>query len=450
MYFVYSFLLSLGLLILLPRFLFDALRHGKYVGGVRDRLGFVPPLPKRGPAIWVHCVSVGETQAARPLVEALSRQYPECQIVVSTITVTGQTLAREVFRNTAAQVFYFPFDWQFTVARTLRRIDPAVVLLMETELWPSFLRKCSQRKIPVILVNGRISHRSFRRYRIARPFIKKVLENVRIAIMQAARDAERITKLGLPQDRVLVSGSLKFDAGIDAGNPSLTEELRTTFGLGNRPVILAASTHAPEEKVLIDAFGQLVREHTFNGSLIIAPRHPERFGEVASLMLASGFTWTRRTDARPSGQSSDLILLDTIGELSAAFPLATIVFVGGSVSRNGGHNILEPAAVGSCIVTGAYTHNFAVIVRSFVEADAILQLPPIPSNQAADELARVFISLLSDAERREKMKKAARELVEQNRGATNRTLQLIAPILQTATTTQSGRLEVTAKKARSA
>jgi 3-deoxy-D-manno-octulosonic-acid transferase len=145
-----------------------------------------------------------------------------------------------------------------------------------------------------------------------------------------------------------------------------------------------------------------------------------------------------------------LILLDTIGELSAAFPLATIVFVGGSISRNGGHNILEPAAAGSCIVSGAYTHNFAAIVQSFVEADAILQLPPIPTNQAADELTRVFISLLNDAKRREKMKKAAQDLVEQNRGATDRTLQLIAPILQTATASQSGRLEVTAKKARSA
>jgi 3-deoxy-D-manno-octulosonic-acid transferase len=180
--------------------------------------------------------------------------------------VTGQTLAREVFRNTAAQVFYFPFDWQFAVARTLRRIDPAVVLLMETELWPSFLRKCSQRKIPVILVNGRISHRSFRRYRLARPFIKKVLENVRLAVMQAARDAERINKLGLPQDRVLVSGSLKFDAGIDAGNTSLTEELRTAFRLGNRPLILAASTHAPEEKSMIVSTSRLLTRHWRRGS----------------------------------------------------------------------------------------------------------------------------------------------------------------------------------------
>jgi 3-deoxy-D-manno-octulosonic-acid transferase len=268
--------------------------------------------------------------------------------------------------------------------------------------------------------------------------------------MQTTRDAERIIKLGLPQEKVSVSGSLKFDAGIHAGNASLTEELRTAFGLRTQPAILAASTHSPEERVLIDAFGRLVREHQFKGSLIIAPRHPERFGEVASLMSASGLAWTRRTDARRSDQSSDLILLDTIGELSAAFPLATIVFVGGSISRNGGHNILEPAAVGSCIVTGAHTHNFAAIVQTFVEADAILQLPPIPSNQAADELTTVFISLLNEAEQREKMKKAARELVEQNLGATDRTLQMIAPILQTATATQSGRLEVTAKKARSA
>ncbi|MGH9882224.1 MAG: 3-deoxy-D-manno-octulosonic acid transferase, partial [Pyrinomonadaceae bacterium] len=422
-------------MILLPRFLFDAFRHGKYVAGFRERLGILTPIKgNQRPVIWLHCVSVGETQAARPLVQSLQGQFPEYALAVSTITVTGQRLAREIFKNSAVKVFYFPFDWGFTTRRALNRINPVVVLLMETELWPGFLRKCSQRNIPVAVVNGRLSERSFRRYRLIKPFISRVLRSLEMALMQTDEDAERICGLGLSKDKIFVSGNLKFDAGTIPLNSSLTEELRQNFDSPVRPLLLAASTHASEERILIEAFRRLQSDALRRPRLLIAPRHPERFAEVASLMAASGFLWTRRTTAAPGHAGEhDLILLDTIGELPAAYPLAEIVFVGGSITKNGGHNLLEPAALGSCIVTGAHTFNFTAIVKTFAEADAIIQLPPLSEAEAEVELAKVFSELLAEATRRKGLGQRAKALVQENLGATDRTVKLIEPIFTRTT-----------------
>ncbi|MEP6706849.1 MAG: glycosyltransferase N-terminal domain-containing protein, partial [Pyrinomonadaceae bacterium] len=207
MYFVYSLLLAIGFIALIPRFLFDALHHGKYVAGFRERLGQLPNLATRErPRIWIHCVSVGETQAARPLINALHRHFPSHNFVVSTTTLTGQKLAREVFRNEVEAVFYFPFDWAWTIRRALRIIDPAAILIMETELWPRLLHECRKRKIPVSIVNGRISDTSFRRYKWIRAFIARVVDDINLALMQSEQDAERIRQLGLAPNRVAVTG----------------------------------------------------------------------------------------------------------------------------------------------------------------------------------------------------------------------------------------------------
>ena len=197
MYFVYSLLLTLGFLILLPRFLFDALRHGKYVAGFGERLGSVPPLNAKTNVVWLHCVSVGESQAARPLVEGIRKRFPNHTLVVSTTTLTGQKFARELFRNEAAKVFYFPFDWKWTVRRTLKAINPTAVLIMETEIWPGFLRECRRRSIPVAIVNGRLSKQSFRRYGYIKGFVARVLGNISLAVMQTEKDADRIRALGV-------------------------------------------------------------------------------------------------------------------------------------------------------------------------------------------------------------------------------------------------------------
>ncbi|HKR22032.1 MAG TPA: 3-deoxy-D-manno-octulosonic acid transferase [Pyrinomonadaceae bacterium] len=426
MYLAYSLLLSLGLLVLLPYFLFKALAHGKYVEGLRQRLGSLPAITQR-PVIWLHCVSVGETQAARPLVDQLKRQFPHHALVVSTITRTGQKLAHDVFGAQAEQIFYFPFDWRWTARRALRTINPDVVLIMETELWPNFLRECESREIPVALVNGRISRQSFRRYSFIKFFLKRMLRSLTVAVMQSDVDAGRLSNLGMPAEKLHTAGNLKFDAKEISLPTQQTLEIQGRFGLRDDvSLILAASTHAPEEKILIEAFKQ-VRQPA---RLMLAPRHPERFQEVASLIRESGLKWARRTDpALASDAEATVILLDTIGELPATYALATVVFVGGSIVDRGGHNVLEPATAGVPVVTGAHTHNFHAIVDQLNEARALIQLPPVEGTAASAELARAFNDLLASPEQRGALATRAKELIATNRGAAERTINLIAPLL---------------------
>ena len=428
MYLAYSLLLSLGLLLLSPYFLFQALAHRKYIDGLRERLGFVPRLDKR-PVIWLHCVSVGETQAARPLVERLRREWPHHALVVSTVTLTGQRLARDLFRTQAARVIYFPFDWRWTVRRVLRAVSPAVVLVMETELWPNFLRECKEREIPVAVVNGRISRKSFARYRRIRFFLRRVLEDVTIAVMQSEKDAERIRVLGMSAQSVFTAGNLKFEAG---SYTDRNTDLKTRFGLQQEPpLVLAASTHAPEEKIVLESFKKLRESRAVR--LMIAPRKPERFDEVAALIEGSGLSWARRTNApQPSDAEAAVILLDTIGELPSIYSLATVVFVGGSIVDRGGHNVLEPAAHGVAVVTGAHTHNFHAIIDLLNEADAIVQLPPVEGAEAVKVFTESVRRLLDDRERRAELGRRAQALVNANQGATERTMKLIAPLFSTA------------------
>jgi len=424
MYLAYSLLLSLGLLLFSPYFLFQALAHRKYIDGLRERFGFVPTLDKQ-PVIWLHCVSVGETQAARPLVERLRKELPHHALVVSTVTLTGQNLARDLFRTQAVRVFYFPFDWRWTVRRVLGAINPAAVLVMETELWPNFLRECKKREIPVAVVNGRISRKSFARYQRIRFFLRRVLEGVTIAVMQSDKDAARIQALGMLPQRTFTSGNLKFESGIYTDKSS---DLGERFRLNtNVPLLLAASTHAPEEKIVVESFKRLRESH--GARLLIAPRHPERFAEVAALLEASGVSWARRTDtSAASDANAEVILLDTIGELPSVYSLATAVFVGGSIVDRGGHNVLEPAAHGVAVITGAHTHNFHAIVDLLNETNAIVQLPAVEGAEAVAALTEVFRRLLDDPEWRSALAARAKEFVSANQGAAERTMKLIAPL----------------------
>lgn len=428
MYFIYSLLLGLGFLLLLPRFLLDSLRHGKYVTGFRERLGSVNSIQSDGrPVIWIHCVSVGETQAARPLVKGLRERFPGHLIAISTITVTGQNLARKIFKKDAEKVFYFPLDWRWTVRRTLNAIKPSAVLMMETELWPGFLRECKTRGIPVALVNGRLSETSFGRYRWIRSFMSRVLGSINLAIMQTEADAARLRALGMAADKTFVSGNLKFDAGTMPVNDLLIAEFRDRFKLvDDSSLILAASTHASEEVIILNALRQIIHKSESRPRLIIAPRHPERFAEVADLLKASALRWTRRTAPVDSSDGQcEVILLDSIGELQSVYSLASIVFVGGSIAKTGGHNILEPAAVGACVITGAHTHNFQLIVETFVNAGSIIQLQPMSDSTASSELASVISDLLAEPARRKEFGERAKALVTKNRGATERTLELL-------------------------
>src|SRR5688572_20618939 len=424
MYFAYSLLLSLGLLLLSPYFLFQALAHRKYITGLRERLGSLPKINDQ-PVIWLHCVSVGETQAARPLVERIKKELPHHTLVVSTVTLTGQTLARDLFRSHAAKVFYFPLDWRWSVRRALDAVNPAAVLVMETELWPNFLRECKKREIPVAVVNGRISRKSFGRYLKIRFFLRRVLACLSLAVMQSERDAERIRVLGMSAQSVCTAGNLKFES---SSYTDKRTDVKERFGLqGDIPVVLAASTHAPEEKIILESFKRLRESQPVR--LMLAPRRPERFNEVADLIQGTGLSWARRTNA-PDERDSEaaVILLDTIGELPAIYSLATAVFVGGSIVDRGGHNVLEPAAHGVAVITGAHTHNFHAIVDLLSEADAIVQLPPVEGAEAVKRLTEVLQRILADAEWRNELGTRAKELIIANQGAAERTMKLLEPL----------------------
>ena len=322
-------------------------------------------------------------------------------------------------------MIYFPFDWRWSVRRALRAISPAAVLVMETELWPNFLRECKAREIPVALVNGRISRKSFGRYSKIRFFLRHVFECLDLAVMQSERDAERIRELGMASERTFTAGNLKFDVGAAAQKT----DLDSRFALQpNHPLVLAVSTHAPEEKIVVESFKRL--RESQNARLLLAPRKPERFNEVASLLEASGFSWARRTAApAATDANAEVILLDTIGELPSVYSLATVVFVGGSIVDRGGHNVLEPAAHGVAVVTGAHTHNFHAIVDLLNEANAIVQLPPVAGADAVAKLTEVFQRLLAEAEWRNELGARAKQIIEANQGATDKTMKLIAPLL---------------------
>jgi len=431
MYLVYSLLLGLGFIIMLPKFLLDAWRHGKYVSGLGERLGSLKTNNENRPAIWLHCVSVGEIQAARPLFQALRRELPHYTINVSTVTVTGQELAREVFKDEATRIFYFPVDWRWSVRRTLDAIQPSLILIMETELWPNFLYECHQRQIPTVIVNGRLSEKSFSRYRLIKSFISKVLSCVNLAVMQTEADAARIRDLGLAHERIEIAGNMKFDAGTVAEPDDLTRTFCDRFNLNDgRPALLAASTHDPEERIILESFKQL-RDAGFSGTrLVIAPRHRERFNSVASLLKESGFSWARRSDSPSAAdREADIILLDSIGELRTVFPLATVVFVGGSIAPIGGHNVLEPAESGACIVTGPHTGNFDEIVRTFTSRDALVQIEQQQNGAMGKTLSEVFANLLTDTARRNELGAKGKALIEENRGATVRTIKLIKDVI---------------------
>src|SRR5438132_4385299 len=259
MYLLYSVLLTVGFIALLPKFAIDALRSRKYITGLSQRLGSLPVIASLDyPIVWLHCVSVGETEAARPFVREFLDRFPSYRLVVSTTTVTGQKLARTLYGHQAALVFYFPIDWAWTVRRVLRRIKPSALFVMETELWPRLFRECHARSIPVALLNGRISPTSFRRYKLIRSFMRRVLDDLSIAMMQSEPDAMRIRELGLPPERILVPGNLKFDIAETAFDNAVANELRVRFSVdGRKAVIVAASTHAPEESILLEAFKQI-------------------------------------------------------------------------------------------------------------------------------------------------------------------------------------------------
>jgi len=402
---------------------------GKYRAGLGQRLGRYPAglaeVGARRP-LWVHAVSVGETVAALPLLSALAARRPDVPLVVSTVTPTGQATARERAREARA-VFYFPFDLAAPVGRALETVRPRAVLLMETEIWPVFLLEAARRGVPVGIVNGRISDRSFRRYRLVRPLVARCLRALAFVGAQSPLDAERFVALGAAPARVVVTGNLKVDQAAAPPKPGAATpaSLEAALALPPSPRLLAGSTHRGEERAVLDAFVRL-RAAVPDLRLILAPRHPERLCEVARLLDEGGFRWARRSE-RPGtavAPAPDVILVDTIGELAALYGIADLAFVGGTlVETVGGHNLLEPAAHARAPLHGPHVHNFREIARALAEAGGAVPVADAPG------LAEAAAALLADPGRRAALGARARGVVEAGRGATARTLELVESAL---------------------
>ena len=413
--------------VLSPWFLYQAIRHRKYIGSLSQRMGYLPVSFNLDgdESIWIHAVSVGEALTARALIADLREQYPGLRLFLSTTTLTGQQIARTRLQEVDA-VFFFPFDLPPFVNRTLRLVRPRLFITMETEIWPNLLRACRRQGVKTMVANGRISSRSYPRYRFARGFFRHVLGDVDRFCMQSDESARRIVHIGADPARVSVTGSLKFDSlelpAAVAGRGA-SRVLRYFRIPPTRSVFIAASTIKGEEGPVLAAFAAVRRVHP-TALLIMAPRKPERFADAEALARAEGLRVVRRSelavDAEPR---ADVVILDSIGELAHLFHVATVVFVGGSLVDAGGHNILEPAVHGKPIVFGPHMENFAEIAATFLASQAAVQV------SGATALGQVLVRLIGDPVERARLGAAARALVEANRGAKPRTLAAIASLL---------------------
>ncbi len=428
MHALYTVVIVVLAVLLSPWFVYQAIRYRKYIGSLAQRMGYLPVSFNLDgdQSIWIHAVSVGEALTARALVTELKARYPGLRIFLSTTTLTGQQVARTRLQDVDA-VFFFPFDWPPFVSRTLRLVRPRLFIMMETEIWPNLLRACRRRGVKTMLVNGRISSRSYPRYRLARPFFRRGLADVDRFCMQSEESARRIIDIGADPSRVTVTGSLKFDslespAAVAAGRGA-GRVLRYFRLPASRRVFMAARTVKGEEGAVLAAYAAVRRLHP-SALLVLAPRKPERFGDADALARAEGLRVVRRTelavDAEPR---ADVVILDTIGELAHLFQVATVVFVGGSMVDHGGHNILEPAVHGKPIVFGPHMQNFAEIAAAFLREQAAVQVTD------AGALASTVVRLMGDPVERARLGAAARALVEANRGAKPRTLDAVAAVL---------------------
>ena len=426
MYLIYSALLALALVLGLPWWILQMIRSGKYRAGLTERFGRVPArlLQQPGkPVIWVHAVSVGEVLAIANLLKQLRESNPNHRVVLSTTTLSGQKLARERFGP--ENVFYFPLDFAFAIRPYLKALKPELIVVAETEFWPNFLRLARQSGAKVVVVNARISDRSLPRYRRLKSILSKVLLNVDRFLTQSDIDRGRLIEIGAPPDRVAVAGNLKFDIMPPKTTPFLGQLQVSIKQAAAWPIIVCGSTVEGEESVIIEAFRRALKWHP-NALLILAPRHPERWEQVADLIRASGLHWWRRTTWQTDDPvSSGIFLLDSIGELAAIYRLATIAFVGGSLVPRGGHNILEPAHYAIPIIVGPHTENFRDIISLFTKAGAV---DVADTEHFADELLR----LLEHEQRRAHLGRHAADVVRANCGATARTLETLSGFLHHA------------------
>jgi 3-deoxy-D-manno-octulosonic-acid transferase len=427
LFIVYTILIVVLSPLIVGYHLWRTVRRGFSVAGFAERFGFFAPghFTRRvgQKTIWVHAVSVGEVMAVKPLLRQLKSSYPDRYLVLSTVTVTGRTVAAGV--TEADRVIYFPFDFPNAVSKVLRLLSPELILIAETELWPNFLRAARRRGVPVVLVNGRISDRSFPRYRFLSGLFGPVLNDLAGICMQTEEDARRIMAIGAPANRVHVTRNLKYDLPVRVITPAERRHLRQRYHLPEAGLVfVAGSTHPGEEELVVTTFLRLLRDYP-NLCLVLVPRHPERAVEVGKLLEARGLAHQRRSmlaTVEP-GVTGTVLLLDTVGELMDIYTLADLVFVGGSFVPVGGHNLLEPASVGVPVLFGPMMHNFREITELIVAAGAGQQVADAVSLEAAVR------RLLADDHARRLMGEQGGRLMAEQGGAAARHLEVIACLL---------------------
>ncbi|TAN64073.1 3-deoxy-D-manno-octulosonic acid transferase [bacterium] len=426
-YRLYDIILHLSLIILLPYFIFKMFTARKYREGIAERFGFLAEdKAKRlanGPVIWFHAVSVGETKAVMPLVRLFKKKHPKAKIAFSTVTMTGNRVAKEEGKGLIDALFYFPLDLSWVGNRAVKKLRPAAFIVVEKEVWPNMIRRLVKNKVPVIAVNGTISDRSFKRFKAFGFFFREIFAAFGFFCGRTKEDTDRAVKLGVESARAATTGNMKFDLALsEIKAPGLTD-LKKALGVdGKTKLIVAGSTHDGEEEVMLSAFKALGLE--FNDiRLVIAPRHPERFASVERIITRSGFSCSRRTSSSPD--PAKVVLLDTMGELMLAYSFADVAIVGGSfIDGIGGHNLLEPAVFEKPVVYGAYLSAYLGMAEMLNAAGGGFC---VPDRHGA--LFEVLKRLISDESLRATAGDAAKAVVEANRGAVKKTLDIIEDFL---------------------
>ena len=416
---VYAILTYLALPLYALYWVLRGLANRSYWDRVWQRFGCgFPKLPEG--SIWVHAVSVGEVQASAPLVRALRRRFPEREILVTTMTPTGAERVRSLFAS-AVHHCYLPFETPSAVNSFFNSTNPALALVMETEIWPNLYHSCGQRRVPLVLVSARISPKSVDRYRRLLPMFREALSHGILIAAQGESDANRFLALGANPERTWIMGNIKFDYEVPVDLKKRGLEFRATF-IGERPVWIAASTHDKEEEQVLEAHRKVLARLP-DAMLVLVPRHPERFATVAGLLKKKKFSYVLRTDEQTCSPSTQVFLGDTMGELPMFYAGSDVAFVGGTLVPTGGHNLLEPGALGLPVITGPHLFNTQDIADLFEDIGASVIV------RDADALAAAVLPLLSDPEAARRMGKKGRQIVETNRGALQRLMVLLNPLV---------------------
>ncbi len=428
-YILYDIILHISVIVLLPYFMFKMLSEGKYRTGIPERFAIYRDEKLRalegGDVVWFHAVSVGETRAVLPLLKLFKERYPEKKVVFSTITYTANRVAKNEEPLLIDVLVYFPLDLSWVVKRAVARLGPSLFVVVEKEVWPNIIHTLHERGVPIVVVNGTVSERSFGRYKKLGFFFANIFSTITRFCARTQEDRDRAVALGVSAQRAVATGNLKFDIEDvelkEADRESLGEELGIE---PDDPLVVAGSTHAGEEEILIHVFRRL-KEGFPALKLILAPRHPKRFDEVAALLRTSGLNFKRRTNKERAGERTDVVLLDTIGELTALYSLSTVAFVGGSLVEGvGGHNLLEPAVFSKPVVYGGCLKSYLYMAELLEKEGGGIRVTD------RESLFTVLSSLLADRTLCTQAGMAARRVVDKNRGATEKTMSIIEEVMQ--------------------